>query len=241
MTEIVKEKQPSLDDDTIKRLRTNIQFGSKEIDNQVRLLLARTSVDRELTRAWQMFEDILVRAAGGEIGNKSDECFGDAVDIAADYLFEKTMDSLENILGEIALGSKRESTVTEDDDSSESNTTSTTTSHVEPTTPTPREEKPLTPTPREEKPPTPSPRPSEEKPPAANWAPGVGALNLVSNITKAAGTTSGSFDSDSGDKAANTGGASPGPAVPPKVPPKVAPRKMPPKGMSNVPVVLPKS
>jgi hypothetical protein len=167
-----------------------------------------------------MFEDILVRAAGGEIGNKSDECFGDAVDIAADYLFEKTMDSLENILGEIALGSKRESTVTEDEDSSESNTTSTTTSHVEPTTPTPREEKP----------PTPSPRPSEEKPATPNWAPGVGALNLVSNIAKTAAgtTTSGSFDSDSGDKGSPS--PSPGPAVPPKVPPKVAPRKMPPKG-----------
>eukprot|EP00029_Vermamoeba_vermiformis_P000624 TRINITY_DN1079_c0_g1_i1.p1 TRINITY_DN1079_c0_g1~~TRINITY_DN1079_c0_g1_i1.p1 ORF type:complete len:1136 (-),score=356.31 TRINITY_DN1079_c0_g1_i1:94-3501(-) len=197
LAEIVKEKQPSLDDDTIKRLRTNINFGSKEIDNQ-------------------MFEDILVRAAGGEIGNKSDECFGDAVDIAADYLFEKTMDSLENIIGEIALGSKRESAVTEDEDSSESNTTSTTTSHNEPTTPTPREEKP----------PTPSPRPvSEDKPTTPNWAPGLGAMNLVSNIAKAAGNTSGSFDSEGENKPT----PGPGPAVPPKVPPKVAPRKMPPK------------
>ncbi len=174
--------------------------------------------------ALQMFEDILVRAAGGEIGNKSDECFGDAVDIAADYLFEKTMDSLENIIDEITSGSKRESTVTEDEDSSESNTTSTTTSHVEPTTPTPRDEKP----------PVPSPRPVsiEEKPAATpNWAPGVGAMNLVANIAKAAGNTSGSFDTEGENKpAANTGS---GPAVPPKVPPKVAPRKMPPKGKSN--------
>ncbi len=174
-----------------------------------------------------MFEDILVRAAGGEIGNKSDECFGDAVDIAADYLFEKTMDSLENILGEIALGSKRESTVTEDEDSSESNTTSTTTSHVEPTTPTPKEDKT----------PTPSPRPSAEDKPAPNWAPGVGAMNLVANIaTKAAGT-SGSFDAEASDKPAPGPGVSP--AVPPKVPPKVAPRKMPPKGkLSSIRHVL---
>jgi hypothetical protein len=35
LADIVKQKQPSLDEDTIKRLKTNINFGSKEIDKQV--------------------------------------------------------------------------------------------------------------------------------------------------------------------------------------------------------------
>jgi len=85
MADILTKKFKSLEGDIIQKIQSNVNSNSRVIEPKI-------------------FEDILVRAAGGEIGNKVDECFTNAVDLCSDFLFEQLLEVLENILAEVKEG-----------------------------------------------------------------------------------------------------------------------------------------
>jgi len=78
MIDIIKQGYTSLDEDTVRRIGTNISFGTREVDI------------KEL-------QEVMVVAAGSDLGLRADESFQSAVDIAADYCFEKLEDNLIQI------------------------------------------------------------------------------------------------------------------------------------------------
>ena len=78
MIGIIQEGYASLDESTVRRIGTNISFGTREVDV------------KEL-------QEVMVIAAGADIGLRADASFQSAVDIAADYCFEKIEDNLIQI------------------------------------------------------------------------------------------------------------------------------------------------
>ncbi len=82
LVEALEKGARSLDADTAKRLGVAVEFGAKSFD--------KTTLDK-----------ILVTAAGSEIMSKAGECFASAVEVASDYMYEKLMDTLDDIFAEI--------------------------------------------------------------------------------------------------------------------------------------------
>ena len=78
MINIIQEGYASLDESTVRRIGMNISFGTREVDV------------KEL-------QEVMVIAAGSDIGLRADASFQSAVDIAADYCFEKIEDNLIQI------------------------------------------------------------------------------------------------------------------------------------------------
>ena len=78
MINIIQEGYASLDEGTVRRIGMNISFGTREVDT------------KEL-------QEVMVLAAGADIGLRADASFQSAVDIAADYCFEKIEDNLIQI------------------------------------------------------------------------------------------------------------------------------------------------
>jgi len=70
-------------DDTIKRLQTNLAFGGKDLPEDE-------------------FEKVLVNSAGAELSAKANQAFHQTVTIASDYLYEKMHSQLQDIADELA-------------------------------------------------------------------------------------------------------------------------------------------
>jgi len=82
LVEQVKRYFKSLDENTIRRLQSNLAYGGKELPEED-------------------FERVLVDSAAVELSNKSNQAFHSTVQIASDYLYEKLQDKLQDILYEI--------------------------------------------------------------------------------------------------------------------------------------------
>jgi len=87
-------------------LGTNINFGTQEVDTKA-------------------IQDVLVAAAGAEIVGKAVESYTSAVDIAADYTFEKLADSLEAIVDRLQNEQQEARKAAHSSDSSSSASTAT--------------------------------------------------------------------------------------------------------------------
>lgn len=81
LVEQVKRYFKSLDEETIRRLQSNLAYGGKELPEED-------------------FEKVLVDSAAVELSNKSSQAFHSTVQIASDYLYEKLQDKLQDILYE---------------------------------------------------------------------------------------------------------------------------------------------
>jgi len=82
IVETISGSLKSIDEDTARRLGVAIEFGTKAFDH--------TTLER-----------ILVSAAGAEIMMRANECFASAAELATDYMYEKLMDSLDEIYEDI--------------------------------------------------------------------------------------------------------------------------------------------
>ena len=78
----VREKYKSLDNDTVRRLNTSINFGAQELEAQ--------TVQR-----------ILSSAAATEICTKANDSFMSALEIATGYIFEKLAEGMQDIVDDV--------------------------------------------------------------------------------------------------------------------------------------------
>jgi len=81
LLEQVRRYEKSLDEETIRRLQTNLQFGGKDLPEE------------DISR--------VMEAAVAELGAKSSAAFHSTVSIASDYLYEKLLDQLQDIVFEL--------------------------------------------------------------------------------------------------------------------------------------------
>jgi len=81
-------KFKGMDQDTIRRLGTAIDYGSKPFDQKT-------------------IESVLIQNTSGEVLAKAGECFQSQIELASDYVFEKISESLDELLNDI-LDSKKE-------------------------------------------------------------------------------------------------------------------------------------
>lgn len=50
----------------------------------------------------------MFQAAGSEIMNKASDCYASSVELASDYVYEKVMDSLEDLLEDVMHAAQEE-------------------------------------------------------------------------------------------------------------------------------------
>jgi len=81
LIEQVRRYEKSFDEETIRRLQMNLQFGGKDLP------------DEDLSR--------VMEAAVAELGAKSSAAFHSTVSIASDYLYEKLLDKIQDIVFEL--------------------------------------------------------------------------------------------------------------------------------------------
>eukprot|EP01105_Mastigella_eilhardi_P005915 TRINITY_DN17594_c0_g1_i1.p1 TRINITY_DN17594_c0_g1~~TRINITY_DN17594_c0_g1_i1.p1 ORF type:complete len:1166 (+),score=359.54 TRINITY_DN17594_c0_g1_i1:518-3499(+) len=82
MMELLEKNFESFDAETFRPLKTAIDYGAKPFDDST-------------------LENILVNAAGTEILNKASEFYSSTVEVATDYVYEKVMDSLDDLFEDI--------------------------------------------------------------------------------------------------------------------------------------------
>jgi len=79
----VRKSYKCFSEDSIKRLQTNLAFGSKDLPEDE-------------------FERVIVSSAGAELSSKANQAFHQTVTIASDYLYEKMHDQLKDIVDELS-------------------------------------------------------------------------------------------------------------------------------------------
>mmetsp|Transcript_22643 Transcript_22643/g.89577 ORF Transcript_22643/g.89577 Transcript_22643/m.89577 type:complete len:1056 (-) Transcript_22643:76-3243(-) len=88
--ETVKSNYTSLDQDSVRRINTSIQFGTEHLESSA-------------------VETILASAASAEIARQANKAFGSALEIVTDYIFEKLGDSLQAIVEDVHMEPQRQS------------------------------------------------------------------------------------------------------------------------------------
>lgn len=81
--DIVRKGMRSLDEQTVRRMQTNLAFGGKDLPEDE-------------------FEKILVGAAHSQLSAKANQALHSTVSIATDYLYEKTQERLQDVADELA-------------------------------------------------------------------------------------------------------------------------------------------
>jgi len=85
----VKSSYKSLDEQTLKRLQTNLAFGGKDLPEDE-------------------FQNILATQAHAQLSSKAQQALHSTVSIVSDYLYEKLQDQLVNVADELIFGVTQE-------------------------------------------------------------------------------------------------------------------------------------
>jgi Ran GTPase-activating protein (RanGAP) involved in mRNA processing and transport len=81
---IVEKRYGSIDKETRSRLRLNMQFGAKDVDPE------------EIGK-------LIMESTASQIIRKAEDSYSSAISISSDYLYEKLMEGLQNIIEEVVV------------------------------------------------------------------------------------------------------------------------------------------